>query len=49
MKANVGRLREKLRNAMRNGSGIKFMATALSNFSHLLMVRVHREPGNVCI
>ena len=29
--------------------GIKFMAAALPDFSRLLIVGVHREPGNVCI
>ena len=29
--------------------GIKFMAAALPDFSLLLVLRVHREPGNVCI
>ena len=29
--------------------GIKFMAAALPDFLPLLIVRVHREPGNVCI
>ena len=29
--------------------GIKFMAAALPDISLLLTVRVHREPGNVCI
>ena len=29
--------------------GIKFMAAALPDISLLLIVRVHREPGNVCI
>ena len=29
--------------------GIKFMAVALPNFLPLLIVGVHREPGNVCI
>ena len=48
-KANVGHLCEKLKNAMRNGWGIKFMAAALPNFLPLLIVGVHREPGNVCI
>ena len=33
----------------RNGWGIKFMAVALPNFLPLLIVGVHREPGNVCI
>ena len=49
VKANVGRLWEKLKNAMRSGWGIKFMAVALPNFLPLLIVGVHREPGNVCI
>ena len=29
--------------------GIKFMAAVLPDFSLLLIVGVHREPGNVCI
>mgnify|MGYP004501819023 CR=1 FL=1 len=29
--------------------GIKFMAAALPDFSLLLVLRVHSEPGNVCI
>ena len=29
--------------------GIKFIAAASPTFSLLLIVRVHREPGNVCI
>ena len=29
--------------------GIKFMAAALPDFSLLLVLRVNREPGNVCI
>ena len=29
--------------------GTKFMAAALPDFSLLLVLRVHREPGNVCI
>ena len=29
--------------------GIKFMAAVLSDFLPLLIVRGHREPGNVCI
>ena len=45
----VSRLCEKLKNAMRNGWGIKFMAAALPNFLPLLIVGGHREPGNVCI
>ena len=49
VKANVGHLWEKLKNTMRNGWGIKFMAVALPNFLSLPMVRVHRELGNVCI
>ena len=49
VKANVGRLCEKLKNRMKNGWGIKFMAAALPDFSLLLVLRVHREPGNVCI
>ena len=48
-KANVGRLCEKLKDAMKSGWGIKFMAVALPNFLPLLIVGVHREPGNVCI
>ena len=31
---------------MRNSWGIKFMAATLPDFSHLLIVVVHREPGN---
>ena len=49
MKANVGRLCEKLKSEMKSGWGIKFMAAALPDFSLLLIVGVHREPGNVCI
>ena len=49
VKANVGRLCEKLKSRMKNGWGIKFMAAALPDFSLLLVLRVHREPGNVCI
>ena len=49
VKVNVGHLCEKLKSTMRNGWGIKFMAAASPDFSHLLMVRVHSEPGNVCI
>ena len=49
VKANVGRLWEKLKSGMRNGWGIKFMAAALPDFLPLPIVRVHREPGNVCI
>ena len=49
VKANVGRLCEKLKSEMKSGWGIKFMATTLPDFSLLLIVRVHREPGNVCI
>ena len=49
VKANVGRLWEKLKDAMKSGWGIKFMAVALPNFLPLLIVGVHREPGNVCI
>ena len=45
VKANVGHLREKLK----SGWGIKFMVVALPDFLPLLMLRVHREPGNVCI
>ena len=48
-KANVGRLCEKLKNVLKNGWKIKFMAAALPTFSLLLIVGVHREPGNVCI
>ena len=44
-KASRSRLREKLK----SGWGIKFMAVALPDFLPLLMLRVHREPGNVCI
>ena len=29
--------------------GDKFMAAALPDYSLLLVLRVHREPGNVCI
>ena len=29
--------------------GTKFMVAALPDFSLLLIVGVHREPGNVCI
>ena len=29
--------------------GIKFMVAALPDYSLLLVFRVHREPGNVCI
>ena len=29
--------------------GIKFMAAVLTDFSLLLVLRVHSEPGNVCI
>jgi len=29
--------------------GTKFMAAALPDISLLLVLRVHREPGNVCI
>ena len=29
--------------------GIKFMAAVSPDFSHLLVLRVHREPGNICI
>ena len=49
VKANVGHLCEKLKNRMKNGWGIKFMAAALPDYSLLLVLRVHREPGNVCI
>ena len=49
VKANVGHLWEKLKSRMKNGWGIKFMAAALPDISLLLIVRVHREPGNVCI
>ena len=48
-KANVGHLCEKLKSGMKSGWGIKFMAAALPDFSLLLVLRVHREPGNVCI
>ena len=48
-KANVGHLCEKLKSGMKSGWGIKFMAAALPDISLLLIVRVHREPGNVCI
>ena len=49
VRANVGRLCEKLKSGMKSGWGIKFMAAALPDFSLLLIVGVHREPGNVCI
>ena len=49
VKANVSHLCEKLKSRMKNGWGIKFMAAALPDFSLLLVLRVHREPGNVCI
>ena len=49
VKANVGHLCEKLKSRMKNGWGIKFMAAALPDFPLLLVLRVHREPGNVCI
>ena len=49
MKANVSRLWEKLKDAMKSGWGIKFIAAALPDFSRLLVLWVHREPGNVCI
>ena len=29
--------------------GTELVAVALPDFSHLLTVGVHREPGNVCI
>ena len=29
--------------------GIRFMVAALPDYSLLLVLRVHREPGNVCI
>ena len=29
--------------------GIKFMVAALPDYSLLLVLRVHREPGNVCM
>ena len=45
VKSNVGRLCKKLK----SGWGIKFMAAALPDFSLLLVLRVHSEPGNVCI
>ena len=48
-KANVGHLCEKLKNGMRSGWGIKFMAAALPDFSLLQVLRVHSEPENVCI
>ena len=47
--ATVGRLCEKLKSEMKSGWGIKFMAATLPDFPHLLIVVVHREPGNVCI
>ena len=49
VKANVGRLCEKLKSEMKSGWWIKFMAAVLPDFSLLLVLRVHREPGNVCI
>ena len=49
VKANVGHLCEKLKSRMKNGWGIKFMAAALPDFPLLLVLRVHREPGNVCV
>ena len=49
VKANVGRLCEELKSAMKSSLGIKFMAAALPDYSLLLVLRVHREPGNVCI
>ncbi|MFR5844442.1 MAG: hypothetical protein ACLUEU_01230 [Oscillospiraceae bacterium] len=44
-----GHLWEKLKIGMRNGWWIKFMAAALPDYFLLLVLRVHREPGNVCI
>ena len=49
MKENVSRLWEKLKDAMKSGWGIKFIAAALPDFSRLLVLWVHKEPGNVCI
>ena len=49
VKANAGHLCEKLKSEMKSGWGIKFMAAALPDFSLLLVLRVHSEPGNVCI
>ena len=49
VKANVGRLCEKLKSEMKSGWGIKFIAAVLPDFSRLLIVGGHREPGNVCI
>ena len=47
--ATVGRLCEKLKSEMKSGWGIKFIAAVLPDFSRLLIVGIHREPGNVCI
>ena len=49
MKAKMSRLWEKLKDAMKSGWGIKFIAAALPDFSRLLVLWVHRGPGNVCI
>ena len=49
VKANVGRLCEKLKSEIKSGWGIKFIAAVLPDFSRLLIVGIHREPGNVCI
>ena len=49
VKANVGRLCEKLKSGMKSGWEIKFMVATLQDFLPLLMVMGHREPGNVCI
>ena len=44
-KANVGPFVGEVEKRL----GIKFMAAALPDYSLLLVLRVHREPGNVCI
>ena len=49
MKAKMSRLWGKLKDAMKSGWGIKFIAAALPDFSRLLVLWVHRGPGNVCI
>ena len=49
VKANVGRLCEKLKSGMKSGLGIKFMVAVSPDFLPLLIVEVHSEPGNVCI
>ena len=49
VKANVGRLCKKLKIGMRNGWWIKFMRQFCLIFPLCLMMRGHREPGNVCI